>query len=172
MSSSERRVAIRDWRVRSCFWSSAMTGSGRSWALVGVGVGAGFLLRVWAVGVGIVEVGVFKFPSPSGLMCRVSFGTFPASTLPPSSCCLVGASVLSSDACAGRRRGDLNGLESFEDAFSIRRRFPVRSAKVILDILQLSVESLQSRSLGMHEIEEEMDQAEERMTSDTKKHYR
>lgn len=135
-----------------------MTGSGRSWALVGVGVGDGLLLRVWVIGVGIVEVGVSKFPLPSGVLCRISFGAFPASTLPTSSSssCLVGASVFSSDACAGRRRGDLNGLESFEDAFSTRRRFPVRSAEVILSILQLSVGSLQSSSLGMHEVEEEM----------------
>ena len=37
--------------------------------------------------------------------------------------------------CIGLRRGDLNGLESVEAAFSARRRFPAKLTEAILTIL-------------------------------------
>lgn len=104
-----------------------------------------FRLRVWEVGLGVV-VGVVVL---EGRGVEVRPGVFVSSL---SVIVLRGDAVaddLSSAfwlfACAGRRRGDLNGLVSVDVAFSRRRRFPDILTEVMVTLI-LSISSLHGKS--------------------------
>lgn len=92
-----------------------------------VGVVASFLLWVWGMALLAVldadAAGVDVSVSPFSLTAVFwsPGGSFSAFT---SGLVIRDSFFLSSEACVGRRRGDLNGLESTDDAFSTRRRFP------------------------------------------------
>jgi len=86
-----------------------------------------FRLRVWKVGPGVV-VGIVVVLVGRGV--EVAAGVFDSPFSVVVLCGDVVADDLSStfwlfvsDACTGRRRGDLNGLVSVDVAFSRRRRF-------------------------------------------------
>lgn len=136
VSRSDWRAARRDCSACCCFWRSVTTGSAGDseiFFLVGVvDVSIVFLLPVWEVvrrGEVVEDVGVVCFSFFSSVVLRRDrVSDEPLLSSSPFSFLGVVVALF----WTGLRRGDLNGLESVEAAFSARRRFPAKLTEAIL----------------------------------------